>query len=385
MKIDRVETLVVFAESRNWIFVKVSTDQGLSGWGEATLEWKTRAVVGAVEDLAPLLVGRDLPSTAAVGAIRDEIEVRGYYPLGIVSGTALSGVEQALWDLRGQAEGVPVFELLGGAKREHVPAYLNLEGGESAANGFEPDPAILEIEAAKAATARFPAVKAKPIPPGFTGESGKAIALVKRLRAALGSGVGLALDLHGRTSAAGAVALGRALGEEKVLFLEEPCPAEDFRGLAEIRGSIPIPLASGERLTGRLAFEEIFRRRACDVVQPDVCHCGGLLEAKRISERAASCGMTVAPHNPLGPIATAASVHLAFAIPSLLLQEVRLADAPWRDEIVDAVVRPVNGRFERPARPGLGVAIRESEARRHPFREVLPPRPVGPGGDVLAW
>ncbi|MBI3843365.1 MAG: mandelate racemase/muconate lactonizing enzyme family protein [Planctomycetes bacterium] len=385
MKIAGVESLVVHAESRNWIFVKVASDKGLVGWGEATLEWKTRAVTGAVADLGALVVGRAIASAAAIEALHDEIVVRGYYPLDVVTASALSGIETALWDLLGQTEGVPIVALLGGAKRESVAAYSNLGNGDSAANTWTPDPAIVESEADAAVRAGFTSVKVKPIAPGWSGNPVAAVDLVKRLRARVGRGVGIALDLHGRCETRDAIALGHALGAEEIVFFEEPCRPGDVAGLVELRGTIPFPIATGERLTGDAAFDEIFRRRACDIVQPDVVHCGGLVEAKRIAARAAKVGMSVAPHNPLGPIATAAAVHLALAIENVHSLEVRLADAPWRDEIVDAPVRPTAGAFAKPTRPGLSVAIREDVARRFPFREVTPPCPVDDAGRVLRW
>jgi galactonate dehydratase len=385
MKLARVESIVVHAESRNWIFVKAASDAGLVGWGEATLEWKTRGVVGAIDDLAPLVVGRRVDSAQGIEALHDEIVVRGYYPLDVVSASALSGIEQALWDLLGQERGAPVFELIGGARRESVAAYSNLANGETAANGFTPDAAVVEAEAAAAVRAGFASVKVKPIAPGFAGDAAAPRDLVRRLRARVGPKIRIALDLHGRCETAAAIALGNALRDEEITFVEEPCAPGDVAGLVELRGTLPFPIATGERLTGADSFEEIFRRRACDVVQPDVVHCGGIVEAMRIATRAKQCGMSVAPHNPLGPIATAAAVHVALAIESFHSLEVRFADAPWRDEIVDSPVRPIGGAFAKPTRPGLGVALREDVAKRFAFREVSPPRPVDSNGRVLRW
>jgi len=371
--VERIETRVVHAESRNWVFVLVRTKDGPTGLGEATLEWKTRAVTGCVEDLAPLFLGRDASDPVALW---DEAVLRGYYPLGAVAATALSGIDQALWDVAAKRANAPLWRLLEPkAARESVPAYLNLPNGETPANGFRPDAGAIRAAVAEAKAAGFRAVKWKPVPPGWDGGSGAAgvRALVDEV---VSGGLEVALDLHGRTSANAALALARDWPRERVLFVEEPCRPEDLPGYLRFRRGAEVRVATGERLSSRFPFREIVREGIADVLQPDVCRIGGITEAARLAREFP--GRALAPHCPLGPVALAASVHLGFAFPSVMMQETFTRDAPWRDEVVAGAPRPERGAFAAPTALGLGPTLDERSAARHPFAEVLPPRPSDP-------
>lgn len=380
--IDRIETRVVHAESRNWVFVLVRTSDGLTGLGEATLEWKTRAVTGCVEDLSPLLLGRDASDPVALW---DEIVLRGYYPLGSVVATALSGIDQALWDMAGKRSGVPVWRLLEpSAARASLPAYINLPNGESSANGYVPDASPIRAAIAAAREAGFRAVKWKPVAPGSSGrESGAVRALVEET---LATGTSVALDVHGRMTGDSARALVREWPEggwERFLFLEEPCRPEDQAGWRALRRATRLPLATGERLSSRFPFREIVREGVADVLQPDVCRIGGITEAARLAREFPA--RAIAPHCPLGPVALAASVQLGFAFGNVMTQEVFVRDAPWRDGVIAGAPRPSAGVFAPPTAPGLGVTLDERAAAAHPFAEVAPPRPTDPEGRPLPW
>jgi galactonate dehydratase len=187
------------------------------------------------------------------------------------------------------------------------------------------------------------------------------------VRSAVGQDANVMVDLHGRTTPAMAIQYGLALAPFRPWFIEEPCQPEDVSAMAEVARALPIPIATGERLVTRWEFRELMAQRACAVIQPDVCHCGGLSEMKRLASMAEMHQLSVAPHNPLGPIATMANIHFALSTPNFLIQEIMRADVPWRDEIVDAPLRITGGYVEAPLRPGLGIEVDERTAAKHPY------------------
>jgi galactonate dehydratase len=197
--------------------------------------------------------------------------------------------------------------------------------------------------------------------------------LMAAIREAVGPDVDVMVDLHARTTPAMAIQFGEVLRPFRPFFLEEPCPPENVGGMAEVARALPdIPLATGERLVTRWGFRELLERQACAVIQPDLCHCGGLWEARKIAAMAETYYVSVAPHNPLGPVATAAAIHFALATPNWLIQEAIRADVPWRDAVVGGGLPVVQGYILPPTAPGLGVSVDEQEAARHPFeQEVL--------------
>lgn len=369
VKITKISTVVVHARMRNWIFVRVDTDQpGLYGWGEATLEWKTRAVVGAVEDLSPLLIGQD---PRRVEHLWQAMSRQYFWHGGIVNCTAISGIDQALWDIKGKEVGKPVCELLGGPVRESLRFYDHLGGGtlEGMYKTVEPEEFAdrLKISLEKG----FTAVKAMPIPVSEPIESPKtlkhAARCVEALRTAAGDEVDIMLDLHARTTPAAAIQFGRLLVDYNLYWYEEPCWPENIDGLVEVARALPFPIATGERLVTRFQFRELCEKRACAIVQPDVSHCGGISEARRIAALAETYLMSVACHNPQGPISTMASLHVGFATPNYLIQEVVRRDVPWRDEVITEPISMEGGKAIVPTKPGLGIDINEKEAAKHPF------------------
>jgi galactonate dehydratase len=188
----------------------------------------------------------------------------------------------------------------------------------------------------------------------------------------VGDGVDIMLDLHARCTPAAAIQFGRQMLDYNLYWYEEPCWPEHVDALVEVARAVPIPIATGERLVGRWEFRELLEKRACAIVQPDVSHCGGISEARRIAAMAETYSIAVACHNPQGPVSTAASMHVGFATPNYLIQEVVRADVPWRNDVVDEPVALESGLCRAPSRPGLGVEINETEARKHPFEpEVL--------------
>jgi galactonate dehydratase len=389
MKITNIRTVVVNAEMRNWVFCRVETDQpGLFGWGEGSLEWKTRAVVGAIEDLAPMVIGED---PGRIEHIFQKLYRQSFWRLGVIGMSGISAIEQALWDIKGKILGVPVYELLGGQVRDRVRMYTHLGGGDmrSVYETFEVGP-LIDL-ALKVIGNGYTAVKVVFVP---YSEPLEGVSKVKRfaklmenLREAVGDTVDVMIDFHGRTYPAMAIRYIQAVQEFSPYFCEEPVPPENVEALLEVRQSVSVPIATGERLVGRHQFRPVFEQRACHVIQPDLCHCGGIMEAKKIAAMAEVYQMGVAPHNPLGPVANAVALHFALSTPNFLIQEDMLTDVPWRWDVVRSSLKTENGYWLPTQAPGLGIELDEEQAGKHPFRqEVMHSTTIrAEDGAVLDW
>ena len=370
VKIVSITTRVVNAEMRNWVFVRVETDQpGLYGWGEATLEWKTRAVAGAVEDLAPLLIGKDPRDIEQLVRI---MKKQSFWRLGVIGMSAVSGIEIALWDILGKSLDVPVWRLLGGKVRDKVAVYTHLGLGDMRAVYESMDAEPLVQRARDVVDKGYKAFKAVFIP--YThfhaplAEIDKVARLMEALRDAVGPSVEIMIDFHGRTASVGAaLAYIEAIEPGRPMFVEEVLPPGDTAGLIAIAAKTKVPLATGERLVDRIEFNELFQSRAIDIAQPDICHCGGLLEAKKIAAMADACSIGVAPHNPLGPIAGVAALHFAVSTPNHIIQEEMVGAVPWYFDVVQGPIRMVDGCWEVPEAPGLGIEVNEKACAAHPF------------------
>lgn len=373
MKITDLKTVVVNAEMRNWVFCKVETDQpGFFGWGEGSLEWKTRAVVGAIEDLSPMVIGED---PGRIEHIFQKLYRQSFWRFGVIGMSAISAIEQALWDIKGKVLGVPVYELLGGQVRDKVRMYTHLGGGDmrSVYETFEVEP-LIDL-ALKIVSRGYTAVKVVFVPYSEPlegiGKVKQFVRLMEKLREAVGDQIDVMIDFHGRCYPAMAIQYIRAIEEFRPYFCEEPVPPENVEALLEVRQSVRTPIATGERLVGRHQFKPLFEQRACHVIQPDLCHCGGLLEAKKIAAMAETYQMGVAPHNPLGPVANAVALHFALSTPNFLIQEDMLADVPWRWEVVKSSLITENGHWLPAHAPGLGIEVDEERAKEHPFKQEV--------------
>lgn len=388
MKITDVKTFIVNAQMRNWVFVKVETDTpGLIGWGEASLEWKTRAVAGAVEDLKAFILGDD---PTRIEHIYQKLYRQPFFRPGVIGQSAISGIEQACWDISGKNLGVPVYKLLGGAVREKVRMYTHLGGGDMTSVYESFDASRVIDLAMQVVSAGYTAVKVVFVP---YSEPLMGIPYVKKLtevmrglRAAAGDKIDIMVDFHGRTYPAVAIQYIRAITEYRPFFCEEPVPPENVDALAEVRKAVRVPLATGERLVTRHQFREVLEKQAAHIIQPDLCHCGGLLEAKKIAAMAEAYYVGVAPHNPLGPIANAAALHFALSTPNFLIQEDMLSDVPWRWEVVESSLKTENGYWLPSEALGLGIQVNETAASRHPFiQEPIQSAVYAPDGAVLDW
>ena len=375
IRITGVTTLVVNAEMRNWIFVKVETDQdGLYGWGEASLNWKTRAVAATVEDLEPLLIGKDPRDIEQIVRILNK---HSYYKLGIIGATAISGIEHALWDIFGKSVGLPVWRLLGGQTRNEVRVYTHLGLGDMRSVYETFDEGALRDKALAVVEKGYDALKVVFIPYSHYSvdiPSRRHVGrLMKVLREAVGETVDIMVDFHGRpATVAGALQYIEELAPYRPMFCEEPVQPGDTQALKMVTDRANCPIASGERLVGYKEFEPLFEQKALHIIQPDLNHTGGILEGKKIAAAAEQAMMGVAPHNPNGPIAGAAALHYDISIPNFVIQEEMSGAVPWYDDVVSTPMRRVGSAWQIPHAPGLGVEINEAEAAKHPFKpEVM--------------
>ena len=392
MKITAVEAHVCNARMRNWVFVKVVTDQpGLWGWGEATLEWHTRGIVGAIEDLAPLIVGEDPTRIEYLWQMM--VRQHFWHGHGIERATAIAGIDIALWDILGKVAGMPCSKLWGGPVRDHVRTYCHLGGGnmedfyETAA-----DDAKRFGDLARAAIADgFTAFKSMAVPPTMPLEGLKPLRAAEQavaaMREAVGDFVDIMVDCHARPSPAMGIQFAKVLDPYGLYFLEEPCWPESIDGLRDIKTSCRTPIATGERITNLAEFARLFAANACDVCQLDITHCGGLSSARRIAALVEAHRLALAPHNPQGPVSTAASLEFGFSQPSYIICETVHADVPWRHDVVkEGFTVEKQGRIVRPnTLPGLGIEIDEAEVKKHPFEQELPQRVFYKDGSVGDW
>jgi galactonate dehydratase len=390
VKIVAVTTRVVNAEMRNWVFVRVETDQdGLYGWGEATLEWKTRAVVGAIEDLTPLIIGRDPRDIEQLVRI---MKKHSFWRLGVIGMSAISGIEIALWDILGKSLGQPVWRLLGGKVRDKVKVYTHLGLGDMRAvyETLELEPLVQR--ASQVVESGYKAFKAVFIPYSHYAPTvrdiDKVARLMQALRETVGDAVEIMVDFHGRpASAAAALAYIDAIAPSRPMFVEEILPPGENEALRQVALKTHVPIATGERLVDRPEFDAVLRTNAIDILQPDLCHCGGIWEAKKIAAMAETVSVGIAPHNPLGPIAGVAALHFAVSTPNHIIQEEMVGAVPWYFEVVAGPIRMVGGYWQIPEAPGLGIEVNENVCDAHPYAaEIIhTSNAVMEDGTIVDW
>ncbi len=353
MKITRLTTYLV---PPRWLFLKIDTEEGITGWGEPVVEGRASTVATCVEELADYLIGAD-PLR-----IEDHWQVLtrgGFYRGGPVLSSAVAGIDQALWDIAGKFHNVPVHELLGGPVRDRVPVYSWIAGDE---------PARAAEHAAERVEQGFRSVKMNATgrlgPLATAGELDEVVDRVAAVREVMGPDGGVAVDFHGRTSPAIARQLCELLEPLRPMFVEEPIVPELSADLRRICESTSVAIATGERLYSRWDFRDVLPSGIA-VAQPDLSHAGGISECRRIAAMAEAYGVTMAPHCPLGPIALAASLQLDLAVPNTLIQETSLGihynvGSDVLDYLLDAsAFRFANGYVERLTGPGLGVEVDE--------------------------
>jgi galactonate dehydratase len=360
VKITRVETIAATIGRRPFVYVKLHTDDGIVGIGEAACLDKERAVEAGVRELERYLLGKDPFQIERHNHFMYETP---FWRGGPVLGSAISALDQALWDIKGKALGVPVYELLGGEYRHKVKVYTWIWTRSNT-------PEECAEEAVRLKEQGFRAAKFTPFEgcgPEFDRGHGKRVeARVKAVREAVGDDFAIAVDGHGRLNPVNAVEMAKRIEPYGILFFEEPVLPEYPEAMAEVRRVARIPIATGERLFTRYPFRDLLTRQAVDVVQPDICTVGGIMEAHKIASMAEAFMVSIAPHNPLSPLATVVALHLDTVVPNFLIQEVQ--QGPGREQILTAPAEVVEDGYMRcPTGPGWGVELNEELLRAHPF------------------
>ena len=380
MKITAITTSLMRVDRQNWLFVKIATDEGITGIGEASLEGREKSVEAAVHELSRSMIDQEPVAAAtewqAARSLVGQDPARithhwqamhrhGFWRGGVVLNSALSGIEQALWDIKGKALGVPVYELLGGRTRDRIRVYTHCGG---------PSPEAAAERAQALVAEGFTALKFGAWPRHEKVDDRGAVrwasSLIEAVRRAVGPDVDLMVDNHGRSTPAAALEMARALAPYNLLFFEEPTPPDNLAALEKVADAkVPIRLAAGERLFTKWEFRQILERQLVDVIQPDICHDGGILETRLIAAMAETYYVTLAPHNPNGPVATAASVQLAATTPNFLLLET-VANEPHRSQVQRTGPVIEDGHIALPTAPGLGVELDDEVIATHPYSPI---------------
>jgi L-alanine-DL-glutamate epimerase-like enolase superfamily enzyme len=366
LKVTDLKTFIVNQggkNSPNYVFVKIYTDQGITGLGEGSVTSKESTVAAAIEEHKRYLVGRD-PTDIEMHwqAMYRWPRWRG----GPILNSAISAVEIALWDILGQALGQPIWRMLGGKARDRVQMYVHAGGR----NPQEYAESWLKTkqEGWTGCKGGFITTQGDVIEPIRSVREG--IANLKAVRAAVGEDFRICIDLHGKTTPTMAIDFCRRAEEYSPYFVEEATQIEDLDELALLRGKTRIPLATGERLFAKYGFAELCHRHLVDYIQPDVVHCGGILEMKKIATIAESYRIELAPHNPQSDVSTLASLHVDFSTPNFGIQEItnRGSDQFLKDLFQGGGPSYEKGYALPPDRPGLGVGLDEAVAAKRPYQ-----------------
>ncbi len=363
MKISDVKIYTLDSYRMNWAFIKVETDDGLYGWGEASLGTNELALEGMIADLKRLIVGRN---PLEIEKMCFEVYRDIYWKGGAVLMSAISGIEIALWDIAGKYFNTPTYNLFGGKMRDKVKMYANawFVGAR--------EPEDFARKAKNTVDLGIKALKWDPFGSShmtITNEQlEKTINIVGAVREAVGSKVDLLIECHGRFNPTTAIRISRELEQFKPMFLEEPCVPDNMDSTAYVRAHSNIPIAAGERGYTKYAFEEMFSKGCVDYAQPDVFHTGGLMEGKKIAAMAEAKHIMISYHNPSGPISNAAILQLAATVPNFFIHEIMLTDASFRQKITNEEVHYENGYIMIPDKPGLGIDVNIDEVLKRPYK-----------------
>lgn len=370
----KIRSMELFEVEPRWLFLKVTSDDGLTGWGEPIVEGRAATVKACVEELSDYLIGKE------AGNIEDLWQVMyrgGFYRGGPILTSAMSGIEQALWDMKGKRFGVPVYELLGGAVRDKMRVYAWIGGDKPAETAAA---ALEKIAAGYTAVKMNGTAEMEWIDTNAKIEA--AVANMAAVREAAGYDLGIGIDFHGRVHKGMAKALIKELEPFKPMFIEEPVLPENNEALLELARATTVPIATGERMFTRWDFKHALTSGAVDIIQPDLSHAGGIWEVRKIAAMAEAYDVAVAPHCPLGPIALAASLQLDFCTPNAFIQEQSLGiHYNQGSDLLDYlaakdVFQYEDGYVRRLEGPGLGIEInedkvREMAARGHRWRNPI--------------
>jgi L-alanine-DL-glutamate epimerase-like enolase superfamily enzyme len=365
MTITDVKPFPVWGGNRNFFFVKVETDEGLYGVGEGGLTWREMACAEAVNHLKPLLIGQDAGRTEHLWQLMFR---GGFFPADKVVCSAIAAIDIALWDLRGKKLGVPVYELLGGKVRDRVVCYphtggrtpeeiaeksrrLQDEGWKFVRFGLPSEDDLLEpARAVRTAVKQFEAI-----------------------RSAVGDEMEICIDVHTRLDPPDAVRLCRELEPFRPYFVEDPLRSENMHSFHQLARHVAVPLAAGEQFATKWEFRELIEEDLIQYCRIDLCICGGITEARKVAGWCETHYVALAPHNPLGPVSTAACLHLDLATPNFGVQELARVPGSLLPDLFPVQVRFQDGYLLPPEAPGLGVEFNEEAARAHPWRPGHPP------------
>jgi galactonate dehydratase len=369
MKIKTLETFMANAGQRNYLFVRLTTDTGLTGVGEATLEWQERAVEVLLNEwVASRIVGKDpFDIEQVVGDM-----IRDQYQGGSTVMTAISSAEIAMWDIIGKATGQPVYRLIGGRAKRELFAYANGWYG-----GCE-TPEDFASRASQVAARGYRAMKFDPFVTAWKqlgpAEEDHAVAIVEAVAAAIGPDIGMMIEIHGRLGAGDAVRFIDRLSGKRIFWCEEPVAPENVELLRDVKDRTRLPISSGERLYTLADFARLINLRGVDVVQMDVAHCGGIAMAKKVAAMASAQDIGISPHCSVGPVAFAAALHVAWSTPNMLmLESFAEFDVDWRNDLVSGW-NPLNGgKLALPEASGLGIELDEAAIADHPYKPLAFP------------
>ena len=370
---------------RPYVFVKLETDAGLVGWGEGTLEGKAGAVMACINDFREFLIGAD---PVPVEHHWQSMYVHSFYRAGPVIGSAISALDQALWDLRGKIMGVPVYKLLGGPNDpEGVRGYYIAN-----ARRLEDLQRLRETARAQGITAFKGGL------PNYyewietNQKISEAIAHVQMLREGLGPEIDIAVDFHAKTSPTVASVIIKELDPLQLLWVEEPCPPENVWAMAKIARRVSTPIATGERLVAAHGVRELVEQSVVDIIQTDTNHVGGITALWKVAAMANFSSISMAPHACEGPIGMLASLHVDASIPNFLIQECcgqavpQTRDKVWEEWFGFPAMRMVNGKYPLPEKPGLGFELTEDALQKYPFAGTRPmTRVFHKDGSVAEW
>jgi galactonate dehydratase len=382
MKISKIE---LFKVPPRWLFLKMSTDAGIHGWGEPVIEGRADTVAAAVREMSEMILGKD---ARHIEDIWQTLYRGGFYRGGPILMSAISGIDQALWDIRGKALGVPVHALLGGPVRDRMQVYGWIGGDR---------PAQVAEAAKKRMDAGFLAVKLNACAEmewiDTPEKIRNAVDRIQTVRGVIGDHAGLAIDFHGRVHKGMAKWFIKELEPVKPMFIEEPVLPENREALAALARQTCVPLAAGERLFSRWDFKFLFEQGAVDIVQPDLSHAGGISEVKRIAAMAEAYDIALAPHCPLGPVAFASALQVDFSCINAIIQETSLGihyneGMDLAGYLLNPEVFSVrDGYIARPELPGLGIEINEELVRKMAVQGHNWRNPVwrNPDGSITEW
>ena len=364
MKIKDIKTYFAAAVWRNFFMVEITTDEGIKGYGEGTLGDFEKTVESAVNDLKPFLVGREIEITEITNFF-----VRNFFwRNGPILSTAQSAIEQALWDAVGKTLNKPVHLLLGGKAVEKVKVYGNgFISGNASPKEFA-DAAVQTVDKG------FLALKFDPF--GGAGPTitrtnlEKAKSRIGSIRDAVGDDIDLMIEAHGRFNTRTALKIAKEIEKFDPFWFEEPVPEEDIISMSEVRKGSQVPIATGERIISRNRFWELLTQRSADIIQPDVCHMGGILPLVEVGSMANVNYVTVAPHNPNGPIATAASLNALVTMPNALILEFWLDAESVRHDLIEEYFNLKKGYIYPSNKPGLGIDVNEKALTKYPYKKM---------------